>query len=73
MSPSRKPSESADPVNVGEQRLLRIEDVARVLNCSRSYAWAMTATGRLPVVRLGRAIRIRPQDLARLIDEAAGE
>jgi excisionase family DNA binding protein len=54
-------------------RLLRVHEVAERLAISRSMAWRLTAEGRLPVVRIGRAIRIRPADLEAYIEGAVGE
>ncbi len=52
--------------------LLRPMDVARVLQVSRSAVYELAATGRLPVVRLGRSVRIHREALERLLrDEAA--
>jgi excisionase family DNA binding protein len=47
--------------------LLRGEDVARILNVSRSMAYQLIQRGEVPSVRLGRAVRVRPQDLANFI------
>ena len=47
--------------------LLRCEDVARVLNISRSMAYQLIQRGEIPSIRLGRAVRVRPQDLADFI------
>jgi excisionase family DNA binding protein len=44
-------------------RLLTADEVARELNVSRSFAYQMMQDGTIPVVRLGRAVRCRPQDL----------
>jgi excisionase family DNA binding protein len=41
-----------------DQALLRAEDVARVLNIGRSKAYELMASGQLPVVRIGRSIRV---------------
>jgi excisionase family DNA binding protein len=44
-------------------RLLRPEEVAPRLSVSMSTLRRLISAGRLPVVRVGHAIRIRPQDL----------
>jgi excisionase family DNA binding protein len=56
-------SKAMDPVNVGTARLLRIEDVAERLSISRSMAWKLVAYGQIKCLRIGRAVRVRPQDL----------
>lgn len=51
--------------------LLSIEQVARELNVGRTFAWELTASGRLPTLRVGRLVRVRPADLRRYIDSLA--
>jgi excisionase family DNA binding protein len=69
MNASRIPGieESARP------RLLRIPEVADRLAVSRSFAWKLVAIGELRSVRLGRAIRVRPEDLEAYLDGAERE
>lgn len=43
--------------------LVDAREAARLLNLSESYVRHLTRTGRLPCVRLGRAIRYRPAAL----------
>ncbi|MFZ2097734.1 MAG: helix-turn-helix domain-containing protein [Anaerolineales bacterium] len=51
------------------EKLLKGNDVARLLNVSRSFAYLLMQTGHIPTVRLGRSIRVRPQDLVEYIEE----
>jgi excisionase family DNA binding protein len=51
------------------EKLLKGNEVARLLNVSRSFAYLLMQTGHIPTVRLGRSIRVRPQDLVEYIDE----
>jgi excisionase family DNA binding protein len=44
-------------------RLLKAVDVASLLNISRSFAYQLLQTGVIPVVRIGKACRVRSQDL----------
>jgi excisionase family DNA binding protein len=44
-------------------RLLKAGEVASLLNISRSFAYQLIQTGIIPVVRIGKACRVRPQDL----------
>lgn len=53
--------------------LLSIEEVARELNVGRTFAWELTASGRLPTLRVGRLVRVRPTDLRRYIDSLADD
>jgi excisionase family DNA binding protein len=50
-------------------RLLKAEEVAELLNISHSFAYLLMQTGQIPTVRLGRACRVKPQDLAEYIEK----
>lgn len=67
MSVPSKPITTAGP----GQPLLRIEDIAERLSVSRSFAWKLVAHGEVRSIRLGRAVRIRPEDLEAYIASAA--
>lgn len=56
-------SKVVDTVDASYPRLLRLEDVAQRLAISRSMAWKLIAYGQIRSLRIGRALRIRPQDL----------
>ena len=58
VSPKPDPLPPLDP-----NRLLRPEEVAPRLSVSMSTLRRLISSGRLPMVRVGHAIRIRPQDL----------
>jgi len=60
VSTQGKPINTVDGTTV---RLLRIEEIAERLSVSRSMAWKLIALGDLRSVRIGRAVRVRPQDL----------
>jgi excisionase family DNA binding protein len=47
-----------------DQVLLKIDDVSQALGICRSQAYALCASGRLPVVRIGRSVRV-PADALR--------
>ncbi len=57
------PDTSADPGS----RLLRGEEVAQILNCSRAFAFRLMRQGKIRTVRMGRAVRVRKQDLEAFI------
>jgi excisionase family DNA binding protein len=57
-------------ITTGHPRLLRIDDVAERLSVSRSMAWKLVAIGELRSLRIGRAVRIRPEDLESYLDMA---
>ena len=50
------------------ERLLKPNEVAGLLSISRSFAYHLLQTGAIPTVRLGKACRVRPQDLAEYIE-----
>ena len=52
------------------KRLLRVTEVAHCLNLSRSCIYQIMDRGELPYVKLGRSRRVRPEDVARLIEQA---
>ena len=49
-------------------RLLKGNDVAERLNVSKAFAYRLMATGKIPTVRLGHSVRVRPEDLEKLIE-----
>lgn len=49
------------------QRLLRAKDVATTLNISLALAYRLMQLGEIPVVKIGTAVRVRPDDLAEYI------
>ncbi|MFH0782566.1 MAG: helix-turn-helix domain-containing protein [Pseudomonadota bacterium] len=50
-------------------RLLKPAEVASLLSISRSFAYQLLQTGVIPVVRIGKACRVRPQDLEVYIEK----
>ena len=53
--------------------LLTYDEVAHRLHVSEPTVRRYVAAGRLPIVRLGRAVRVRPQDLAAFIEALPAE
>lgn len=49
--------------------LLKAEEVAEILNISRSFAFQLMRRGEIPTVRLGKSVRVRPADLQQYIVE----
>lgn len=41
-----------------ERLLLTVEEAARQLKIGRTFAWQLVRKGELPVVRLGRCVRV---------------
>jgi len=52
-----------------EARLLRSDEVAEVLQISRSMAYALMKRGDIPTVRIGTSVRVRPEDLDKYIKD----
>ena len=48
--------------------LLKGNDVARMLNISRAFAYQLMRQGEIPTVRIGNAVRVRKEDLMAYID-----
>ena len=53
--------------------LLTVAEVGELLRLSPRSIRRLIADGRLPIVRLGRAIRIRPQDVEALVASSGQE
>ena len=62
-----------DAVDGGGGRLLRIEQIADRLSVSRSMAWKIIDLGHLRSIRIGRAVRVRPEDLDEYLSDPARE
>ena len=65
---ARSGSSATEPM----EGLLRVQEVARILNLSPKAVYGLGARGVLPRVRVGRQVRWRPCDVRRLV-EAAGK
>jgi len=49
--------------------LLKIQDVAKRLNCSASAVYHLAQIGDLPAIRFGGLVRVRPSDLEKFIQD----
>ena len=49
--------------------LLKVSDVARMTQVSPSQVYTMIQDGALPAVRFGTALRVRPEDLQKFIED----
>ncbi len=56
---------------VSERLLLTVEEAARHLGIGRTLAWQLVRKGELPVVRLGRCVRVSRQALEEWIARQA--
>ena len=50
-------------------KLLKAEEIARILGISRSFAFLLMRRGDINTVRIGRSVRVRPQDLEKFISQ----
>jgi excisionase family DNA binding protein len=50
-------------------RLLKPEEVAEIVNISRSFAYLLMQSGQIPTVRLGKARRVRLEYLNNYIEK----
>ena len=48
--------------------LLKAKDVAEILQISRAMAYNLMLRGEIPTVRIGKARRVRPEDLIKYIE-----
>ncbi len=56
-----------------DEHLLKSEEVAHKLHVSRSFAYLLMKRGEIPTVRIGTAVRVRPEDLQQYISEKASQ
>lgn len=59
------------PVDLGPPMLLRPEEAAKMLGLGRSKVFQMLAGGELPVVRIGRSVRVPSDQLREWIQRKA--
>ena len=55
----------------GKPGLMTCQEVAERLQISESMAYTLTKRGEIPSVRLGRSVRVRPEDLQAFISRQA--
>jgi excisionase family DNA binding protein len=69
MQHSTSSTHQDDPLNrTNLERLLTADEVAQILNVSKSFAYQLMQRGEIPTLRLGRAVRCRRQDLFEWVD-----
>ena len=50
------------------ERLLKADEVARILNISRSLVYRLIHTGKIPHIRINQAVRVHNDDLNKFIE-----
>lgn len=53
--------------------LLTGEEIAKILHVSRAYAYQLMRQRIIPTVKIGRSVRVRPEDLERFIAANLGQ
>jgi excisionase family DNA binding protein len=56
-----------------DRLLLRADEVGRLLGLGRSKVYELMMTNELPVVRIGRLVRVPRRELERWIMDRSGE
>ena len=51
-----------------DERLYTVAEVQGLLSVGRGTAYNLLATRQIPAIRIGRALRVREQDLRRFIE-----
>lgn len=62
-------SAASGEAGVRPGRLLDVAEVAERLHVSKSKVYKMVASGELVAVRVGRAVRVRREDLEHAIED----
>jgi excisionase family DNA binding protein len=61
--PERPIVDKAQPLSSVQKRLLKADEVAKHLRLSKSGAYRLMQTGEIPIVKIGRSVRVREEDL----------
>jgi excisionase family DNA binding protein len=56
------------PALVNDMKLLRADEVSEILSVSLAFAYRLIQNGEIPSVRMGSAVRVRPEDLTAYIE-----
>ena len=51
------------------ERLLKADEVSRILNISRAMTYRLIQWGEIPVIRINHAVRVKPSDLNEYINK----
>ena len=61
--PERPKSDKSQTPTTLQNRLLKADEVAKYLRLSKAGAYRLMYTGEIPVIRFGRSVRVREEDL----------
>ena len=56
-------------ISVTDERLLKADEVSRILNISRALTYRLLQQGDIPVVRINHAVRVKRSDLDEFISK----
>ena len=59
-------------LRAADEALWTVQDLQEYLRVGRTLAWSLIARGEIPVVRVGRAVRLRPADVRAWTARQAG-
>jgi excisionase family DNA binding protein len=54
--------------SISTEKLLKCEQVASILNISRSQTYKIVNEGHLPSIKIGKSVRVRASDLEKYLD-----
>lgn len=60
---ARNQSGDVDAVGLPNGQLLRIEDISKQIRISKSMVWKLINGGEIHSYRIGRAVRVKQQDV----------
>lgn len=66
----RETSANTPPPLAAPEPLLTVDETAAILRLSTRQIRRLIASGALTVVRIGKSVRVRPEDLRRLLTSA---
>ncbi len=52
-----------------EEGLLTVADLARILNCGRTKAWAMVRSREIRSIRVGRLVRLEREAVEEFVEK----
>ena len=50
-----------------QERMYKVEDVQRRLGVGRATAYKLISSGEIPSYRVGRVLRVKPEDVERFL------
>lgn len=60
-------------ISISEVSLLQVKDLQAILNISRSMAYHLIKTRKIPAIRINSAVRVHPADLTKYINNCRND